>query len=171
MRLSFGAVREQLRQSIRFDDPTWRLALAIAIGVFISFTPFYGLQTLLAIGFAVIFRLNRAATVAGAWLNLPWFAPLVYAGALKIGTIVVPDPDGTRGAWLTYLLENPQNVSWRDIPAVLDEISLPFLVGTTMLGAVAAAATYVIAFKVITRHRARLASRAAALERRRRVPR
>jgi uncharacterized protein (DUF2062 family) len=171
MRLSFGAVREQLRETVRFDDPTWRLALAIALGVFISFTPFYGLQTLLAIGFAVIFRLNRAATVAGAWLNLPWFAPLVYAGALKVGTIIVPDPDGTRGAWLAYLLEHPRSVSWQDIPALLDEISLPFVVGTTMLGVVAAAATYVIAFTLIARRRARVASRHAATELRRHVPR
>ena len=82
----------RFRETLHLDDPTWRLALSLAVGVFISFTPFYGLQTLLAVGIAMLCRLNRAATVAGAWLNLPWFAPLIYAGALRFGTLLLPDP-------------------------------------------------------------------------------
>ena len=64
------------------DESPWRVALALAIGVFLSFTPFWGFQTLLALLMAWIFRLNRAVTLAGTWINLPWFAPFVYAGAL-----------------------------------------------------------------------------------------
>src|SRR6185503_8685543 len=59
---------------LRLDDPPWRVALALAIGVFISCTPFWGLQTVLSLAVATIFRLNRAVTVTGTWLNLPWFA-------------------------------------------------------------------------------------------------
>ena len=52
---------------LRLDDPPWRVALALAVGVFISCTPFYGLQTVLSLAVATIFRLNRAVTVTGAW--------------------------------------------------------------------------------------------------------
>ena len=86
----------RFRDALHLNDPTWRLALSLAVGVFISFTPFYGLQTVLAIVVAVVCRLNRAATVAGTWLNLPWFAPLIYAGALRFGTLILPDPSGER---------------------------------------------------------------------------
>jgi uncharacterized protein (DUF2062 family) len=145
----------QFRAILHFDDPPWRLALSLAIGVFISFTPFYGLQTLLSIALALVLRLNRAATVAGTWINLPWFAPLVYAGALKIGTLVVPDPQGTRGAWLAYLLERPGSLSWQDLPVLLNQMSLPLLVGTTVLGGLAGIVTYILALGLIVRHRAR----------------
>ena len=148
---------EALRNALHFDDPPWRLALSLAVGVFISFTPFWGLQTLLSIAAALAFRLNRAATVAGTWINLPWFAPLVYAGALKVGTLVVPDPDGTRGAWLAALLEEPGSLSWRDLPALIDRVSVPLLVGTTILGGAAALVTYVVAIALIVRHRRRRA--------------
>jgi hypothetical protein len=98
-----GAIRSvgaRFRGVLHLDDPPWRLALSLAVGVFISFTPFYGLQTVLAIGAAVALRLNRAATVAGTWLNLPWFAPVVYAG-LSPGTLV-PDPAASVGpGWRT----------------------------------------------------------------------
>jgi uncharacterized protein (DUF2062 family) len=151
---------QAFRAALHFDDPPWRLALSLAVGVFISFTPFYGLQTLLSIATALLFRLNRAATVAGTWLNFPWFAPLVYAGALKVGTRVVPDPDGSRGAWLASLLERPGSLSWRDLPVLIDRVSVPLLVGTTILGATAALLTYLVALGLITRHRRRRADQA-----------
>ena len=144
----------RFRGALHLDDPPWRLALSLAVGVFISFTPFYGLQTLLAIGAAIVLRLNRAATVAGTWLNLPWFAPLVYAGALRLGTLVVPDPQGIRGAWLAQIFSQPGSLSWRDLPVLLDHVSLPLLVGTSLLGGVAGIVTYVVSFRLISRRRA-----------------
>ena len=144
----------RFRAALHLDDPPWRLALSLAVGVFISFTPFYGLQTLLAIGAAIVLRLNRAATVTGTWLNLPWFAPLVYAGALRLGTLVIPDPQGIRGAWLAQLFSKPGSLSWRDLPVLVDHVSLPLLVGTSLLGGVAGVVTYVVSFRLITRRRA-----------------
>ena len=147
--------RGRLLDALHLDDPPWRLALSLAVGVFISFTPFYGLQTLLAIGVALVCRLNRAATVAGTWLNLPWFAPLVYAGALRFGTLLLPDPSGVRGMWLSALLDRPGSLGWRDLPILLDHVSLPLLVGTSVLGGIAGLVTYIVSFRVITRRRAR----------------
>lgn len=148
----------RLREVLHLDDPAPRLALALAVGVFIGCTPFWGLQTVLSLAVALVFRLNRLATVAGTWLNLPWIAPLVYGAALRIGTLIVPDPSGTRGAWLAYLLEHPTRVGWHDVRVLLAEISLPLLIGTTVVGLVAAAVTYVVALRLITaRRRARTA--------------
>jgi len=113
------------------DESPWRVALALAVGVFLSFTPFWGFQTLLALLLAWIFRLNRAVTVAGTWINLPWFAPFVYAGALKIGAALLPHLSGVAGlsAWL--------------------------LLGTTALGVAAGVLTWIIAYAAIRARRAR----------------
>ena len=112
---------------LHLDDPPWRVALALAVGVFISFTPFLGFQTLLALLVAAVARLNAAVVVTGTWLNLPWFMPFVYAGGLKLG------------AWLL-----------RDLHSFGDW-SLALLIGTTLLGFVAAVVTYVVAFGVMRR--------------------
>ena len=113
------------------DESPWRVALALAVGVFLSFTPFWGFQTLLALLVAWICRLNRAVTVAGTWINLPWFAPFVYAGALKIGAALLPHLSGVAGlsAWL--------------------------LLGTTALGVAAGVLTWIIAYAAIRARRAR----------------
>ena len=129
MRVSARALRERFVGLLHLDDPPWRVALALAVGVFISFTPFLGFQTLLALLVGAVARLNAAVVVTGTWLNLPWFMPFVYAGALKLG------------AWLL-----------RDLRSFADW-SLALLIGTTLLGAGAAAVTYVVALGVIRRRR------------------
>lgn len=125
------SVLDRFRAVLHLDDPPRRIALALAVGVFISCTPFYGLQTLLSILVATLFRLNKAATVTGTWLNLPWFTPLVYGTALAIGGRIVPDPRGLPG------------------------LSVALLVGTAIVGAVAGAATYVVALGLIAHRRGR----------------
>ena len=127
MRASARALRERFVALLHLDDPPWRVALALAVGVFISFTPFLGFQTLLALLVATVARLNAAVVVTGTWLNLPWFMPFVYAGSLKLG------------AWLL-----------RDLHSFGDW-SLALLIGTTLLGFAAAVVTYVVAFGVMRR--------------------
>jgi uncharacterized protein (DUF2062 family) len=72
----------RLTAVLRLDDTPRKIALGLAAGVFISCTPFYGLHTLMAIGAAFALCVNRVATITGAWLNLPWFAPFVYSRSL-----------------------------------------------------------------------------------------
>ncbi len=135
MNTTIRHLRERLRGVLHLDDPPWRIALAFAVGVFISFTPFYGVQTLLAILVATLFRLNKAVTVTAAWINLPWFAPLIYAAGFKLGTRLVPDLEGLSG------------------------LSLSLLIGTSLLGLAAAVVTYVVVLSVIVVRRARRCTR------------
>lgn len=122
-------LRRRLRPLLRLDDEPWRIALSLAVGVFISFTPFWGLQTALSLVVAAVFGLNQAATLAGTWINLPWFAPFVYMAALRLGGMVVPQLSGLGG------------------------MSVALLIGTTILGASAGAVTYVVALSVLRRRR------------------
>ena len=123
--------RARLTALLSLDDAPWRTALALAAGVFISFTPFWGFQTLLALLVATVLRLNHGLTVLGTWLNLPWFAPFVYAGAVKLGALLLPDMSGLAG-WSTWLL-----------------------VGSTTIGLAASVLTWVVAFGVMRVRRLR----------------
>jgi len=130
--------RDRLAELLQLDESPWRTALALAVGVFISFTPFWGFQTLLALVIATVCRLNRAVTVTGTWLNLPWFAPFVYGGALKLGALMLPGLSGLAG------------------------LSASLLVGTTTLGLVAAVLTWLVAFCVMRVRRQRRRGRRGA---------
>jgi uncharacterized protein len=148
------ALGARLGAVLRLDDPPWRVALALAVGVFISCTPFYGLQTLLSLAVATVFRLNRAVTVTGAWLNLPWFAPLVYGFALRIGALVLPDLHGADVAEIAELLRASSALSASDMLDLVRNVSLALLIGTAAVGTVAGAFTYVTAFVLLRRRRA-----------------
>ena len=129
---------DRFRGLLQLDDAPWRIALALAVGVFISCTPTFGFQTLLALLIATVARLNRAATVTGVWINLPWVTPFVYAGALKLGGAVLSDQTGMSGFWLMLL------------------------VGTTIIGAGAAVVTYCVSYGALSWRRRKRASDPAA---------
>ena len=137
----------------RLDDPPWRVALALAVGVFISCTPFYGLQTVLSLAIATILRLNRAVTVTGAWLNLPWFAPVVYGFALRIGALVLPDLHGADVTEIAGLLQASSALSASEMFDLLRSVSLALLIGTAAVGTAAGTVTYVAAFVLLRRRR------------------
>jgi len=149
------ALAARLGAVLRLDDPPWRVALALAIGVFISCTPFYGLQTVLSLAVATIFRLNRAVTVTGTWLNLPWFAPILYGFALRIGAFVLPDLHGADLGDMTELLQLASTLSVSDMLDLLGSLSLALLIGTAAVGTVAGAVTYVAAILLLRRRQRR----------------
>ena len=149
------ALAARLGAVLRLDDPPWRVALALAIGVFISCTPFYGLQTVLSLAVATIFRLNRAVTVTGTWLNLPWFAPILYGFALRIGVFVLPDLHGADLGEMTELLQMASTLSVSDMLDLLGSLSLALLIGSAAVGTVAGAVTYVAAILLLRRRQRR----------------
>ena len=153
MTWSFASIAAKFRGLLHLDDPPRRIALALAVGVFIGCTPFWGLQTVLAVIVATVFRLNRAATITGAWMNLPWFAPFVYSAAINVGLLVAPGLRGGDAASLDTLLRNPVALSWAAVWSWLRGHSLPLLIGSAIVGGVAAVVTYTVALAALLRRR------------------
>lgn len=151
---AWRAFAARLGAVLRLDDPPWRVALALAVGVFISCTPFWGLHTLLSLAVATIFRLNKAVTVTGAWLNLPWFAPLVYGFALRIGAFVLPELRGADISEIAELLRMSSVLSAADLIDLLGSVSLALLIGSVAVGTVAGVVTYIAAYVLLRRRRA-----------------
>jgi len=171
--LSWRRFRERVTAVLHLDGSPSRLAASIAVGVFIGTTPFFFLHTLLAIIVALVFRLNMVATITGAWINLPWFAPFVYAFCLELGEAVLSGnaqlvwsfgelADAAGALLQTSAREQAGNLG-QMIWNTLFVASKPLFVGTTIVGTLAGVATYVLALGAIreVRHLRHLAQPSA----------
>lgn len=80
------SLREQL---IGPRDSDAKKAFSLGLGVFIGISPLWGLQTLIAVGAAVMFKLNRALAFAGSNISIPPMIPLVILGSIGVGEVLL----------------------------------------------------------------------------------
>jgi uncharacterized protein (DUF2062 family) len=60
-------------------------AAAVFWGVFIGIVPIYGLQTLAALGVAILLRLNKPLILASTFINNPLLQPLLVISSVELG--------------------------------------------------------------------------------------
>ena len=88
----FRQFKLNLIQLARLRSEPDAVGRGMALGLFIGFTPTFGMQTLLAIFFAFLFRQNKIATFVGVWITNPLTAPLIYSLEYKIGRLLLGLP-------------------------------------------------------------------------------
>jgi uncharacterized protein len=87
--------RAAFRRLLAIDDPPERTALAFSIGVFIAFSPFLGLHTIMATLIAFIFRFNKIAIYTGTFINNPFLTLVpIIAASYAVGALVTGEPLG-----------------------------------------------------------------------------
>jgi uncharacterized protein (DUF2062 family) len=62
--------RAKLRETLSGDTRPVAIATAVALGIFLGCSPFYGFQTLLVFGFAALFKLNPFAAFLGSQISI-----------------------------------------------------------------------------------------------------
>jgi uncharacterized protein (DUF2062 family) len=139
------------------DEAPRRTAMALAIGVGLSFSPLLGLQVLIAIGVTLAFKLSRIAVLVGLcanvpWIMLPWYALTTAGAAALLGTTSTVD----LGARLSLILSVPfyRAAFWGHAGDLLEAFLWPFLIGPTVGAMALAALTYTVALRVLTRRAA-----------------
>lgn len=70
---------------LKSGDSHLKKALSISLGIFVGLSPFWGLQSFLAIFLAQIFKLNKAISFGFSNISIPPFIPFIIYGSLKIG--------------------------------------------------------------------------------------
>lgn len=127
-----------------------RTAAAFAFGVFLSFSPFFGLQIVIAFGIAFALRLSRAAMFVGLCANMPWFMLPWYTLTTALGAFILQVPvSPDTGARLARVMENPiyRAAFWHNLADVVGPFLWAFVVGSTLGAALAG----VVAFVAVTR--------------------
>ncbi|MBE3087763.1 MAG: DUF2062 domain-containing protein [Chloroflexi bacterium] len=145
IRWTRAAVRAWLERLLHVHDSPRRTAAAFALGVFIGFSPFLGLHTLLALALAFLLGLNRVAVIIGVYSNLPWIMAQWYAlmtalGAWLLGTRL---PHGFAGRLRQlFALSLLDAEFWRRLADLLRPLLWPYVVGSTLGAAVLAGAAF-----------------------------
>jgi uncharacterized protein (DUF2062 family) len=83
---------KRIKIILTLDSHPGHISAALAVGVFISFTPFFGFHLVMAIVAAFVFRLNKVACITGTWLNNPFTVLPVTALSYKLGRILLGLP-------------------------------------------------------------------------------
>jgi uncharacterized protein (DUF2062 family) len=152
--------RAAFRRLLAIDDPPERTALAFSIGVFIAFSPFLGLHTIMATFIAFVFRFNKVAIYAGTFINNPplTLVPIIVAsyavGALFLGRPLTIPPEGLE------LLKDPQILTgeyYRRLFVQSLNIVEPFALGGMVLSVVCSLIAYPLTLRMLRGYRRRKA--------------
>lgn len=104
---------------------------AFAIGLFVSFMPFPG-HTLMGALAALAMRVNIPVAAVSTWVSNPATMFIMYPAAYQVGRAVL----GTPPRDVSF------NVSWDWVGSTFVHIWQPMLLGSVLLGAVAAVVGY-----------------------------
>ncbi len=83
------AITNRFRKILDVNEHPHKISLAFAIGIFVSFSPIPGTQTISAMAVAWLFKLNIAVTVTGTLLSNPLTFVLIYGSSLCFGTFIL----------------------------------------------------------------------------------
>jgi hypothetical protein len=163
MRRFWLRLRRFLAQRVlHTDDSAHRIALGAAIAMFVALLPLVGLQTILAIAVAALFRANKAVCIPIVWITNPFTIVPIYGSAWGLGRFVMASKNAANEeAMLGRLAALARDMSvleagfWSELFAVFGKFGLELWVGCFVLGAAAALASYFLARYGVTQYRER----------------
>jgi uncharacterized protein (DUF2062 family) len=135
--INIDKLKLQFKKILSLDAHPGHISTGFAVGVFISFTPFFGLHTPLAIALAFLFRLNKVACITGAWVNTPLTVVPILVASYKLGRILRGKP--AREIAFT-------NLDWHTLQPYAKSI----LLGSSIIGFFAAVASYFVCYRLVT---------------------
>lgn len=144
--------KKRIYSILSLDNHPGHIAAGFAVGVFISFTPFFGLHTALAVAAAFLFRLNKLTCITGAWINTPLTMVPVLGISYKLGTFLRGRP--IKDLPVSGALE------WHN----LERYAKSLVLGSSILGFVAAVIAYFLCYYLVLRFRAKDATQAEQAE-------
>ncbi len=109
-------------------------------------SPLLGLHTVIGLLVAWVFKLNKFVSIAGVYVTNPWTIIPIYSFGIWLGAKlllldqIVPDID-----WADLSIQN--------LLHALGPLLLPFILGTTVLGAVSGLLSYMIIYWTVKRSR------------------
>jgi len=154
----------------RLPDPPHRIARGIFAGIFISFTPFFGLHLGAAAALAWLFGGNIIASLIGTLVGNPLTFPFIALISLKLGHVILGHElgrhhiGGVADAFMAAGADLHHNViaiftggrtEWAGLAQFFEDVWLPYLVGGLIPGIIAGLVGYYVTLPLVTAYQNR----------------
>lgn len=147
VRSSFEHIRKLITHMLRTEQSVMRLALAFCLGIFIAFSPFLGLHTLMMIACAWLGRLNFIMMYVGAHVvNNPLTMGFIYWIDYVVGKCILTWFYGSLPAdpiWVQWL--NLKIAYYTGLPGIS---FWAFMIGGHVLGLIVSILAYPIVVRL-----------------------
>lgn len=165
-----GKIIRQVRQFVVYrvlhaDDTPHRLALGIALGMFIGMTPTVGLQMMLVLLLASVIKANRIVGLPIVWITNPFTIAPIYFFNYMLGRSAMSD--WTAGEGLSYqemrellgqigqtgLTELFGIEFWSKFSHILMSIGIELWIGSAVVGVILGLIAYLVSYRAIIWYR------------------
>lgn len=158
------AARYVIHRIRRLPDPAHRISRGVAAGVFVCFTPFFGLHFLTAALLALVIRGNVLAALLATFVGNPLTFPLIAELSLDLGSRIMGLPNDMHLPQVIEAFSRALGDIWHNLVAIFTtdtarwhmlgrfwkRVLLPYFVGGVAPGLVAATVAYYLTIPVIT---------------------
>ena len=152
----------------RLPDTPQKIARGIFAGVFVTFTPFFGLHFIVAMIVAKIIRGNILASLMATFVGNPLTFPAIGYVCLTFGSWILGRPSGpgenigkkfvnaAHDLWYNFMaVFTPKVADWRSLWEFNHDVFFPYIVGGLVPGFILASASYYLALPVISAYQDR----------------
>jgi uncharacterized protein (DUF2062 family) len=162
---AFEYVKHRVR---RLPDTPQKISRGIWAGVFVCFTPLFGLHFFIAWFIARLLRGNILAALMATFFGNPLTFPPIGYVSITLGAWILGLPQGTHqqlgqkfrdagyDLWHNFLaIFTPDRIDWAGMKVFYDDVFFPYLVGGLLPGVITATAIYYLSVPVITAYQKR----------------
>jgi len=153
----------------RLPDPPHKIARGVAAGIFVSFTPFFGMHFLLAAALTWILNGNILAALIATFVGNPITFPFIATVSIELGAWMLDLPGGmplprvfeaftsaSVEIWANVVaMFTDDPVRWGHLRDFFAEVFLPYLVGGLVPGVVAGVIGYAVTIPAVTAYQNR----------------
>ena len=153
---------------VHIDDSPAKIAIGLAIGLFVAWTPLLGLHILIVLALAVLLRANKFVALTSVWVSNVFTFAIIYYPAYLVGRFVfnVFAPDRKMNKEQISESFNkffaPTNILtgfftkdyWRQFWSLTKTIGPELWLGCFLLGGLVALVASLICYKMVKTHRA-----------------
>ena len=144
---------------LSINDSPHRIALSVAIGIFVTWTPTIGLQMILTVALCFLLRANKFVGVPFVWISNPLTIVPIYAPNYFVGCWILGN--APKAAWKKLITAStaPTDGWWDRIGSWYEAIKPIFLelwVGSIVVGFVLGIIAYFVVYRMVIIYRAKL---------------
>ena len=131
----------------RLPDSPHKIAIGLSIGIFCSFTPFFGLHIFLAMLLAYLCKGNIVAALLGTFFGNPITWPFIASFSIKLGQMILGNPVKNFETSLEQFVEAANafmgsitsifgygNSDWFIVSNFVKDLFFPYFIGGLVLG-------------------------------------